>query len=260
LFRRNVYILGAGFSANAGAPVMWDFMEQAKLLRDDVRLGLPSEDQKTFERVFKRLGELRVAQARMTIDLENIEHLFSLLDMDIDFGGKSGGTLRQDLIFLILRTLERTIQTENLSRGAWGLPIKGTGDDKLIRTRGVIANYVELFSALASRRWIGGNFGIPNDGRCQDTIITMNYDCLVDDCLAKMGVQPAYAVKDPELPQEFKRCGYEMPFLKLHGSANWFRCNSGRCSERIMIAGGNPTKRLEYFYAPHCPHLSLIHI
>ena len=118
LFRKNVYILGAGFSANAGAPVMRDFIEHAKLLRDDPRLGLPSEDQKTFERVFKRLGELRVAQARMTIDLENIEHLFSLLDMDIDFGGKSAGTLRQDLIFLILRTLERTIQTENLSRGA----------------------------------------------------------------------------------------------------------------------------------------------
>lgn len=63
LFRKNVYILGAGFSANAGAPVMKNFVEQAKLLRDDPRRGLPNEDQKTFERVFKRLGELRVAQA-----------------------------------------------------------------------------------------------------------------------------------------------------------------------------------------------------
>ena len=89
MFRKNVYILGAGFSANAGAPVMRNFIEQSKLLRDDARLGLSAEDQKAFERVFKRLGELRVAQARMTIDLENIEHLFSLLDMDIDFGGKT---------------------------------------------------------------------------------------------------------------------------------------------------------------------------
>jgi len=190
----------------------------------------------------------------MTIDLENIEHLFSLLDMDIDFGGKTAGTLRQDLIFLILRTLERTIQTENLSRGPWGIAAKGIGDDKLVHGRAIFATYVELFSALASRRWIGGTFGIPNDGKCQDTIITMNYDCLLDDCLTKIGVQPAYGLKEPELPQEFRCCGYEMSFLKLHGSANWFKCISGRCAEKIMIAGGTPTKRLEYFYAPHCPH------
>ena len=108
MFRKNVYILGAGFSANAGAPVMKDFVERAKLLRDDPRLGLPAEDQKTFDRVFKRLAELRNAQAKMTIDNENMEHLFSLLDMDIEFGGKNADTLRQDLIFLILRTLEKT--------------------------------------------------------------------------------------------------------------------------------------------------------
>src|SRR5216684_6744294 len=142
MFRKNVFILGAGFSANAGAPVMWDFIEQAKLLRDDARLGLPAEDQKTFERVFKRLGELRVAQAKMDIDIENIEHLFSLLDMDIEFGGKREGTLRKDLIFLILRTLERTIRTDNLAKGAWGLPMKGSGDNQKY-SKGVQANYVE---------------------------------------------------------------------------------------------------------------------
>ncbi len=99
LFRKNVYILGAGFSANAGAPIMNNFVEQAKLLRDDPRLGLSDEDKKTFERVFKRLAELRVAQARMTIDIENIEHLFSLLDMDMEFGGNAATpapSLRQD--------------------------------------------------------------------------------------------------------------------------------------------------------------------
>src|SRR5260370_422636 len=101
--------LRAGLSANAGARIMKNFVEQAKLLRDDPRLGLSDEDKKTFERVFKRLAELRVAQARMTIDIENIEHLFSLLDMDMEFGGNAATpapSLRQYLIFLILRPLE----------------------------------------------------------------------------------------------------------------------------------------------------------
>jgi NAD-dependent SIR2 family protein deacetylase len=253
LFRKNVYILGAGFSANAGAPVMRNFVEHAKLLRDDPRLGLPAEDQKTFERVFRRLAELRVAQARMAIDIENIEHLFSLLDMDIEFGGKSAGTLRQDLIFLILRTLEKTIQTKNLPSGGWGLPFF-MGDGKPNVSRGVAANYVDVFAALASRRWISGTLGRPQNGKCQDTIITLNYDCLLDDCLTKIGVQPDYGLQDPELPKEFKQCGYEIPVLKLHGSANWFRCNSGRCVGKVVIAGGTPAKRLEYFYGQHCPH------
>jgi len=233
LFRKNVYILGAGFSANAGAPVMRDFIERAKLLRDDARLGLSSGDQKAFERVFKRLGELRVAQAKMEIDIENIEHLFSLLDMDIEFGEKREGTLRKDLIFLILRTLEKTIRTENLAKYGRGLPMY-QGDDKPKYSKAVVMNYVELFSAFASRRWIRGPLGIPQDGKCQDTIMTMNYDCLVDDCLTSMGIQPAYALQDTELSPELKRCGYEIGMLKLHGSANWFKCNSSRCNGKLL--------------------------
>jgi hypothetical protein len=222
---------------------MSNFIEQAKLLRDDARLGLPAEDHKAFEKVFKRLGELRVAQAKMEIDIENIEHLFSLLDMDIEFGGKREGTLRKDLIFLIFRTLEKTIRTENLAKGARGLPIQQTGSEQKY-SEGVLANYVELFSAFASRRWISGPLGIPQDGKCQDTIITMNYDCLVDDCLTSMGVQPSYALEGAELPPELRRCGYEIGLLKLHGSANWFKCNSSRCNGKIVIAGGTPAKRL----------------
>jgi len=255
LFRNNVYILGAGFSANAGAPVMKNFVEQAKLLLDDPRLGLPDEDKKTFERVFKRLAELRVAQARMTIDIENIEHLFSLLDMDMEFGGNAttpAPSLRQDLIFLILRTLEKTIQTGNLPRGGYGLPFF-MGDGKPKSSRGVEVNYVEMFSALVSRRWITGTLGMPQDGKCQDTVITLNYDCLLDDCLAKIGVLPEYGLQNAEPPKELRQCGREISVLKLHGSANWFKCKSGRCTGTV-IDGRTPAKRLEYFYGQRCPN------
>ena len=117
MFRKNVFILGAGFSAKTGAPVMSDFLEKAKRLRDDPRLELPQEDHKTFGNVFKRLAELRVAQAKMDINIENIEHLFGLVDMDLAFGGaSSGSTLRRDPILLILRTLEKFIDFEKLDK------------------------------------------------------------------------------------------------------------------------------------------------
>jgi NAD-dependent SIR2 family protein deacetylase len=40
--------------------------------------------------------------------------------------------------------------------------------------------------------------------------------------------------------------------LKLHGSANWFRCNSEQCKGRIWVGVGTPAKRLEYFYGQAC--------
>jgi hypothetical protein len=245
MFRKNVYILGAGFSAGAGAPVMWNFIEQAKLLREDPRLDLAAEDSRAFGRVFKRLAELRVAQSKMATDIDNIEHLFSLLDMDIEFGGNTKRELRQDLTFLILRTLEKTMRLENLPKFGFGLSIKreeGVGRTNLP----AVVNYVEVFSALASRRWLSGPFGIPESGRCQDTIITMNYDCLVDDSLTGIGV-----------PRELNLCKYKMSLLKLHGSANWFRCDSGKCAGKVIIAGGTPAKRLEYFYGQLCPQCGL---
>jgi len=156
------------------------------------------------------------------------------------------------LIFLILRTLEKTIQTENLPRGGWGLPIL-MGDGKQKISRGIEANYVKVFSALASRRWISGEFGIPQSGKCQDTIITLNYDCLLDDCLTEIGVRPDYGLQDADQSTKAKDCRYEMPVLKLHGSANWFECNSKKCERRIALAGGTPTERLEYFYGQQCP-------
>jgi len=249
VFRKNVFILGAGFSANAGAPVMWNFIERAKQLRDDQRLGLPSEDHKTFGRVFQRLAELRVAQAKMAIDIENIENLFSLVDMDIEFGGTAAKALRQDLIFFILRTLQQSIRA-NVEPSTSTLRMRKPSGE--IYQKNVQANYVELFSALASRRWIAGPLGVPENGDCQDAIITMNYDCLVDDCLLRLGVQPDYGLECTDPPLQFTRHPRRIALLKLHGSANWFKCNSEQCHGRISIDPGNPSARLEYFYGKRC--------
>jgi NAD-dependent SIR2 family protein deacetylase len=116
----------------------------------------------------------------------------------------------------------------------------------------VRANFVELFSALASRCWIGGPFGIPEDGHCQDAIITMNYDCLVDDCLVRLGIQPDYGLEHSELPPQWTQHSRKMPILKLHGSANWFRCISEHCKGRTWVNPDTPSKRLEYFYGAAC--------
>ncbi len=68
----------------------------------------------------------------------------------------------------------------------------------------------------------------------------------------QVGVQPAYGLLGAELPPEFARHPYRIAMLKLHGSANWFRCNSEQCMGRIWVRAGTLAKRLEYFYGQSC--------
>lgn len=249
LFRKNVFILGAGFSADAGAPVMSNFLQKARQLLDNRESGLHDEDRKSFKRVFDFLRELRAAQAKITLDLENIEHLFGLAEMDLGFGGGNRGAFRRDLIFLILKTLERSIRAENLGRYGWNIAVK-VEDTR--QGASIAANYGELFAALAGRRWLGPPYGIPADGCCQDAVVTLNYDCFLDDILVRLGVRPDYGLPDVSYSDEQAKLPFQMPFLKLHGSANWFRCNSEICKGKVRIEEGSPAARLEYFYGPRC--------
>src|SRR5712692_5125562 len=251
LYHKNVFILGAGFSADAGAPVMSDFLQRARHLLDDPGSGLGEPDREAFARIFEFLRELRAAESKITLDLENIEHLFGLAEMDLEFGGRDRGAFRRDLIFLILRTLERSIRAD-LPRSM--SIVTKEGEQRW--SRGVAANYGELFAALASRRWLGGTHAIPHDGVCQDTIITMNYDCFLDDALIRLQVNPHYALPNVSYEDDYTRFPCRIALLKLHGSANWIRCASESCKGRIWVWKGGPATRLEYFYGRACPGCS----
>lgn len=69
-FRKNVFVLGAGFSADAGPPVMKEFFTQARNLRDDPNSGLNKEDKEIFERVISYRFGLNQALAKVFVDLE----------------------------------------------------------------------------------------------------------------------------------------------------------------------------------------------
>jgi hypothetical protein len=71
-----VYLLGAGFSAPLGLPVMNDFLIKAK--------DLFASDPLKFEHfgnVFKRIEKMHVAKSYYEADLMNIEEILSILEM-----------------------------------------------------------------------------------------------------------------------------------------------------------------------------------
>src|SRR5713226_8164748 len=91
-YDRNVYIFGAGFSADAGMPLVKDFMRK---LRDGLR----------WLRVNGRDSEVSAVE-RVSLDLEDIEELFSLAS------AAGSGTLARDVPLAIAATLDYALHNQ----------------------------------------------------------------------------------------------------------------------------------------------------
>src|SRR5438046_962271 len=108
-FRKNVFVLGAGFSADTGAPVMKEFFTHARDLRDNPNSELNIADREIFERVINYRFGLNRALAKVFVDLDNIEKLFGFLEMDLQLLSSTDQKLRHDMPYFIARTLEATM-------------------------------------------------------------------------------------------------------------------------------------------------------
>ena len=110
----NVYILGAGFSADRGLPTMKDFM----LTMRDAHPWLADNGRKSeadaIEKVLAYRLKATSAGYRVSIELENIEDLFSL-------AAASRDDLTKDIRNAIAATLDYCLETKpagNLHFGA----------------------------------------------------------------------------------------------------------------------------------------------
>lgn len=110
---KTVFILGAGASVAAGAPLMGDFLACAKALHDR---GAYGKDQDAIAEVLNAAyRDLRSIYATSTIDHRNIEELFSAIEIAgliNSFGSRRPEDipkLRDSIVTFICRTIEETI-------------------------------------------------------------------------------------------------------------------------------------------------------
>ena len=83
---RVVYILGAGFSAPLGLPVMGNFLSMSR----DMFYGTDGDRYRHFNKVFERIGQMHVSKGFFNVDLTNIEEVLSILEMETSMeGGKT---------------------------------------------------------------------------------------------------------------------------------------------------------------------------
>jgi len=208
---KTVYILGAGTSFHTGAPLLRDFLVTARFLLES-KPDLVYKD--SFHRVFEWINQLRGAAYYIDLDLDNIEHLFSIAEMKKQLGESDGDEIYSDLRYVILETLD-TCQVE--WRGDYYQP-----DPTYL-------NFIEKLSELnESREKINLNTQFD-----QDTVITFNYDVMLDYAFYSRSIETDYGLEEIQSsPNSFK-------VLKLHGSLNWGRCKE--CDGEIQIVTPTPT-------------------
>jgi len=210
-----VFILGAGASAHTGAPVMKDFFSTVCDLYED---GLISdEDQKAFKLIREAKRDLERILVKVDLDLNNLETIFSLIEMGRLIGVFPGNTPIDKLHKAIQRVIVRTIELKTICQHK---PDNGDAYDLLTRE----------IKLLGSPR-----------GCLRSSILTFNYDVAIDLALERQVGAIDYCLQEK---RGVSPGGYKL--LKLHGSFNWAKYKKNDESGVIPIS----TKR---FVSEYCP-------
>jgi hypothetical protein len=249
----NVFILGAGFSCDAGIPLMGSFVERmweiAQRKRDPLdNKPLSAADQELLEQATGLINDLDSYHGRANFDDRNIEDLLSILSFKQLAGGRGSKTSLDRMTKAIARTIELTCKLKN--RNLIARPSSEENPSaKLYRSF-----WKALFDTYAKTQVL-------------PTIITFNYDLVLERSLVdlltgvkrnlrseekqspvrsfkfnyfnKGPVSPAYEIqrvayngttRDPFSQVEGQRLArlsgdrrpeVEISLLKLHGSLNF---------------------------------------
>lgn len=189
-----VFILGAGASKEAGAPVIADFLDKAEELLRGGALGEYTED---FKRVFDARSKLQVVHSKTQLDLDNIESIFATFEIGRlvnrlpHIESNDINPLLVSIRRLIVKTLEQMVS----------YPVRG----RRIWPSDSYNGFALLIKDLVGK-----------GHTC--SIITFNYDYALDYALNFNGIPLDYCFSETKK-------GGAIPLIKLHGSLNWARCS-----------------------------------
>ncbi len=231
----NVYILGAGFGVEAGLPLIKDFMNRMR----DASAWLEGQsgrerEQEAISRVLEFRLRAAAAAHRVPLNVENIEELFSLASASGD------EELAAAMPVAIAATLDYARQTAKpLERPQWPqIGVVNQPGWQQPRTWEEPLDYVRKGMEQGDRKgswyscppydfYVGMMAGYFNKGGPdrRDTIITFNYDLLLEESCRSLGIPVSYGfqVSKDESAQNFVVSENDVvtQILKLHGSMNW---------------------------------------
>ncbi|MGH9968454.1 MAG: SIR2 family protein [Pyrinomonadaceae bacterium] len=223
----NVYILGAGFSTDAGLPLICNFLDQMRDGVDWIAENGTAAEREAVNEVFKFRHWAAGAAQRVQVDLDNIEELFSLAsaserDSGNDYVPRAiAATLRYAASQQEARTYRITVDGSKFQPpSTWR---SEAGDASRAEPNAYRVSVYDLYAGLISGLFCTAVPGMRN------TVISFNYDTLLEDSLTNLQIPFSY-----ELPlngADYHPSAVQigaalldrsaMRVLKLHGSVNW---------------------------------------
>lgn len=197
----NVIILGAGASAEAGAPVMSEFFDCV----EELRQAEPDPPNRVLDPVLTGIRLLERGVGKSRIDTNNLEAVFVAFEM-VRLLDHLPGWDREERIEQLVDLMAQTI--------AWVYARSARlrfGADPQTGDRVIVAD--EAHECLAKALYAPARAQVP-------AIISFNYDCLVDYALATNDMRPLYHL-DGSLPDVAPDGRMDVDLLKLHGSTGW---------------------------------------
>ncbi|MEM7218884.1 MAG: SIR2 family protein [Pseudomonadota bacterium] len=181
-----VYILGAGFSAPLGLPVMSNFISKSKDLYFEDKEKYPH-----FSSVFSTMRELASMKSYYSADLLNIEEVLSIIEMVEFVNGESLGRDFIQYISDVVNAHTPELPTGDISRAAnwYDIPFGHEG---------VLSEYCYFVSSLLGislfREQVQANIHHPKastvfryreneDRGCRYSILSLNYDQVIENCI-----------------------------------------------------------------------------
>lgn len=211
---KNLLILGAGFSWNAGLPLASEFTQQLLNL-EGLRLNGPSAQQVSFIRKFvdQIFGE---GEPRNIEEWPELEDIFTLIDLSANTGHNLGQAhsasdlriVRRSIIVRMIRMLSQAYLRSLKNAGATWQMLEELFTHFNPKTTGVLSmNWDTVFEAGLART---------------QSIHTIAYGCHANPVRFKGG----------QLTQRNLK-GETLHILKPHGSTNWLYCDA--CRETFWV-------------------------
>jgi len=223
----NVYILGAGFSAEAGLPLMSSFMHRMRDAYDWLTQNGRRPEADAISRVLEFRLKAASAALRVQFEPDNIEDLFSLAAAS----GADAKALESDMRVAIAATLAFartgaiTLQVQIARPGQKPAPAWTSINSEFSTQNNqiLVANphsfYVAALCGPVATRG-------PSS---KNTFISFNYDTVLEEALTTVGIPFDYCLPrevrvDEAVRQSLQEVDSEAELvrvLKLHGSVNW---------------------------------------
>lgn len=252
--QKTVFFLGAGFSKDAGGPIQNEIV--TTLLSNEF-----IEEYQTDDHVKKSLKALKLFLKKELLIKENdysniiLEDVFTPIDRCIAEGRsfkhysyKQLMALREQLHFLLAKSIQ------------YGVDIKG-GNKEYIQK---FAQYVNSIAKIRIKQFEEDNIAI----------LTTNWDILLDNALNDIVQKETKQISQEDLDKgpiavvdyccymssleqdmnikpglfALGRKGYNIKYLKLHGSMNWLHCPY---CQRLYVKFNQKTM-FEKKYCKHC--------